>query len=86
MKFKVSPVVKFAGLLLKAQPSGNVLIGPDPSRISDLLNLKSPTNKDQLLSLLGLLATLNKWIPKLSIENEPLRHLARKNAQFLTFP
>ena len=86
LKFKVAPVVKFAGLLLRAQPSGNVLIGPDPDRISELLVLQSPTNKEQLLSLLGLLATLNKWVPNLSVKNEPLQHLARKNAQFLWSP
>ena len=71
----MAPVVKFAGLLLRAQPTGTVLIGPDPTRISDLLDLRSPTNKEQLLSLLGLLATLNKWVPNLSVNNEPLPHL-----------
>ena len=85
-KFKVAPVVQFAGLLLKAQPTGTVLIGPDPSRISDLLDLRSPTSKEELLSLLGLLATLNKWVPNLSVDNEPLHHLLRKNTHFSWAP
>ena len=79
-------MVQFAGLLLKAQPNGNVLIGPDPSRIFDLLNLRSPSSKEGLLSLLGLLATLNKWVPNLSVDNAPLRNLSRKNVNLAWGP
>ena len=34
------------------------------------------------MSLLGLLATLAKWIPSLSIQTDPLRSLAKKNVHF----
>ena len=78
--------VHFAGLLLSAQFDGNVLIRPDSARIFGLVNLRSPSTKEELLSLLGLLATLNRWVPNLSVTNAPLHNLSKKNVTFVWGP
>ena len=35
---------------------------------------------------MGLLATLNKWVPNLSVDNEPLRLLSKKYTHFSWSP
>ena len=82
-KFIMSPSVIFAGLALETFPNGEVSILPDPKRVENLLTLPTPGTKEDVLSILGLLATLVKWIPSLSVQTDPLRYLVKKNTHFL---
>ena len=54
-KFILSPLVTFAGLQLRALPSGEVIIHPDKKRLDHLINLPNPKSKEDVLSLLGRL-------------------------------
>ena len=71
-KFQVSPRVTFAGLELTATSTGTVEVLPDRKRIETLLNLSPPTNRKELQSAIGLMSTFKKWIPGLSLKDEPI--------------
>ena len=85
-KFKIAPQVTFSGLLVTAQPNEDVSIQPDKRRVEKLLAMPTPSDKEDVLSLLGLLATLMLWIPNLSVATEPIRDLIKKNAHYLWTP
>ena len=53
IKFKFSQEMKNGVFLLLALPGGEVQIGPDPELLKEILDVKSPTCKTELLSLLG---------------------------------
>ena len=77
-KIIIFPSVIFAGLALETFPNGEVSILPDPKRVENLSNLPTPDTKERVLCILGLLATLAKWIPSLSIQTDPLAPKAQQ--------
>ena len=82
-KFQIGPSIIFAGLSLVTSSSGRVTVKPDPDRISQLLALPSPKCKQDVLTHMGMLATLRKCTPNLSFVDAPIRALTKKNVQFM---
>ncbi|PIK36097.1 hypothetical protein BSL78_27073 [Apostichopus japonicus] len=68
--------VKLFGHILSAEG-----VAPDPAKVSAIKELKAPTNKQELQSLLGLVQYLSKFA-KLSPLTEPLRKLLQKDSVF----
>jgi len=53
-------------------------IKPDPEKIAAIADLPTPTDVTGLKRFLGMVGYLQKFIPNLSKETEPLRILERK--------
>ena len=73
--------VKFMGHLITKDG-----LKPDPDKIKDVENMPKPTSKQELLSLLGFINYLAKFMPKLAHISQPLRELTTKKVQFLWSP
>ena len=58
-------------------------LGPDPARVEKLTNMKRPTTKSEVRSLLGLLTQLSKFCPDYAQNVPALRQLTHKDVQFL---
>ena len=56
---------------------------PDPAKVSAIQEMPKPTSKKELMTLLGFVSYLAKFLPQLSEVVKPLRELTTKNAQFL---
>ncbi|KAK3737630.1 hypothetical protein QZH41_006455 [Actinostola sp. cb2023] len=56
---------------------------PDPEKITAIENMPKPTSKQGLMSLLGFINYLAKFLPKLAQVSQPLRDLTTKNEQFV---
>ena len=56
---------------------------PDPAKVSAIQEMQKPTSKKELMTLLGFVSYLAKFLPRLSEVVKPLRDLINKNAQFL---
>ncbi|PIK59033.1 hypothetical protein BSL78_04060 [Apostichopus japonicus] len=69
--------VKLFGHILSADG-----IAPDPAKVSAIRNLKAPSTKQELQSLLGLVQYLAKFA-KMSQLTEPLRKLLQNDAAFV---
>lgn len=54
----------------------------DPSKISAILNMKVPENKEDVLRFLGMVNYLGKFLPNLSTVAEPLRKLTHLSSEF----
>lgn len=72
------PEVKFMGHIISKDG-----LKPDPDKIKAVEEMPRPTNKKELLTLLGFVNYLAKFLPKLSEVTQPLRDLTRKEAQFI---
>ena len=59
-KITIRQNAKVTGLGLGANPERNVAMKPDIKRVEALLNIQSPNNKKEVVSLIGLLSTFNK--------------------------
>ena len=70
--------VKFMGHLITKDG-----LKPDPEKISAIQDMPKPTSKQELMSLLGFVNYLAKFMPKLAHVSKPLRDLTTKNAQFV---
>lgn len=57
-------------------------IKPDPSKISAIKNLKSPSDISGVRRILGMVNHVARFIPHLSSITEPLRALLNKNVEF----
>ncbi|KAL9964953.1 hypothetical protein ACROYT_G028670 [Oculina patagonica] len=57
-------------------------IQPDPSKVSAIKQMSSPTNRQELQTFLGLANYMGPFIPKLSSLTAPLRELLKENYQF----
>ena len=55
----------------------------DPAKVSAIQEMPKPTSKKELMTLLGLVSYLSKFVPRLSDVVQPLRDLTTKRAQFL---
>ena len=56
---------------------------PDLDKVKAVKIMPKPTCKQEVLSLLGFINYLAKFLPKLSEVAQPLRDLTRANAQFI---
>ena len=56
---------------------------PDPAKVSAIQDMPKPTSKKELMTLLGFVSYLSKFLPRLSDVVQPLRDLTTKHAQFL---
>ena len=81
-KFIISPQITFSGLYLTSSPSGSVGIYPDFTRVKDFIQLKTPNSKEELRSLMGLLATFHKWNGSIAKETVHMRKLLMKGVKF----
>ena len=56
---------------------------PDPDKITAIESMPKPTSKHELMSLLGFINYLAKFLPQLVQVSQPLRDLTTKNTQFV---
>ena len=70
--------VKFMGHLISRDG-----LKPDPEKIAVVQHMPKPTGKQEMLSLLGFINYLAKFLPKLAEVAQPLRDLTLKDARFL---
>ena len=52
---------------------------PDPEKIRAINHMPNPSCREELLTLLGMINYLAKYIPSLSTKNKPLRDLTKAN-------
>ena len=71
--------LKYIGHVLS--PEG-VKADPDKVKVSDIKNMPTPTDGEQVRRLLGFTNYLAKFLPNLSAISEPLRRLIQKDAEF----
>ena len=69
--------VKYFGHLLTTDG-----VGPDPDKVSAIIEMKPPNNKSELETLLGMVTYLAKFAPNLSEITSPLRTLLVKDVEF----
>ncbi|KAL9976484.1 hypothetical protein ACROYT_G013792 [Oculina patagonica] len=55
---------------------------PDPDKVTAIKNMPKPTSKFEVLTFLGFVNYLSKFLPKLSDVSAPLRELTTNQAQF----
>jgi len=56
---------------------------PDPEKVKAVKEMPKPTSKKELMSLLGFVNYLSKFLPKLSEVAQPLREMTSKEAEFI---
>ena len=69
--------LKYIGHVLS--PGG---VKADPDKVSDIKNMPTPTDGEQVRRLLGFTNYLAKFLPNLSAISEPLRRLMQKDVEF----
>lgn len=69
--------VKFMGHVISKDG-----LKPDPDKVTAIKNMPKPTSKSEVLTLLGFVNYLSKFLPKLSDVSAPLRELTTNQAQF----
>jgi hypothetical protein len=62
---------------------GYVVSEKGPSRVEAIVNMPSPTNKKEVLQILGMINFVEKFIPQKSHLLEPLTALLRKDVEFV---
>lgn len=83
VKFKLAkfqykkPSVKFVGFVWSGE--GREI---DPDRVRALYAIKDPTNKKELMSILGFINYVRDFVPNLSGDSAPLRELLKKDVNF----
>ena len=76
MELKKSEV-KFMGHIISEDG-----LKPDPAKVEAVEEMPKPTCKQQVLSLLGFVNYLSRFLPRLAEVAQPLRDLTAKNAKF----
>ena len=76
MELKKSEV-KFMGHIISKDA-----LKPDPAKVEAVEEMPKPTCKQQVLSLLGFVNYLSRFLPRLAEVAQPLRDLTAKNAKF----
>ena len=69
--------VKFMGHVISKDG-----LKPDPDKVAAIKNMPKPTSKPEVLTLLGFVNYLSKFLPKLSEVSSPLRELTTNQAKF----
>ena len=70
--------MKFFGLVFDAEG-----VHPDPQRIADIKEMKTPQNATQLQEYLGIATYMSPFIAKLSQHTAALRDLVKKDVEFV---
>ena len=73
----LQPTLEFFGQIFSAEGTR-----PDPKRVTDLQNMPTPTNAQEVRSLLGMANYSSKYIRNYATITSPLRELMKKNARF----
>ena len=73
----LQPTLSFFGQIFSAEGTR-----PDPKRVTDLQNLSTPRNAQEVRSLLGMSNYSSKYIQNYATITAPLRELLKKNARF----
>ena len=55
----------------------------DPAKIESIVKMPAPTNVNEVLKLNGMVNYLAKFMPKLSDVIKPIRHLTKKDAEWI---
>ena len=55
----------------------------DPEKISAILNMKPPRDRNELQTVLGMITYLSRFAPSLSEITTPMRSLTRENTEFI---
>ena len=55
---------------------------PDPAKVAAIKDMKQPTNKNELETVLGMITFLSKFAPNLAELTSPLRHFFLKDVEF----
>lgn len=76
LQFKVKSV-KFMGHIVSEEG-----LRPDEDKIKSIVDMKPPTNKDELRKVLGMVNYFSKFLPNLSEINAPLRKLLKEDVLF----
>lgn len=58
-------------------------VKPDPSKISAVTQMKRPDKVSEMLTFLGMVNYLSKFLPNLSSVSEPLRRLTHEGVEFI---
>ena len=69
--------VKFMGHVISRDG-----LKPDPDKVTAIKNMPKPTTKPEVLTLLGFVNYLSKFLPKLSDVSAPLRELTTDQSKF----
>ena len=69
--------VKFMGHVISKDG-----LKPDPDKVTAIKNMPKPESKSEVLTLLGFVNYLSKFLPKLSEVSAPLRELTTEQAEF----
>ena len=69
--------VKFMGHVISRDG-----LKPDPDKVTAIKNMPKPTAKSEVLTLLGFVNYLSKFLPKLSDVSAPLRELTTDQSKF----
>ena len=72
MNFRKSEV-RFMGHLITKDG-----LKPDPEKVRAVQEMPKPTSKKELLSLLGFVNYLSKFLPRLSEVTQPLKEMTAK--------
>ncbi|KAI8506223.1 hypothetical protein Bbelb_156500 [Branchiostoma belcheri] len=56
---------------------------PDPKKVRAITSMKAPTNKAEVMTMLGMVNYLAKFTPNLSEVTAPLRELLREDIEFV---
>lgn len=70
--------IKFYGHVLTSEG-----VKPDKSKITAIINMPVPCDKEAVQRFLGMVTYLSRYIPNLSNVTEPLRKLVRKEESFI---
>jgi len=70
--------VRFMGHLITKEG-----LQPDPEKVKAVKEMPKPTSKKELMSLLGFVNYLSKFLPRLSEVAQPLREMTSKEAKFI---
>ena len=73
----LQPTLEFFGQIFSAEGTC-----PDPERVTDLQNTPTPTNAQEVRSLLGMANCSSKYIRNYATITSPLRELTKKNVRF----
>ena len=73
----LQPTSEFFGQIFSAEGTR-----PDPKRVTDLQNMPTPTNAQEVRSLLGMANYSSKYIRNYATITSPLRELMKKNVRF----
>lgn len=72
-----NPVVKFTWHVI-----GKEGLKPDPAKVKAVEEMPQPSRKQEVLSLLGFVNYLSRFLPRLTDVAQPLRDLTSKDAKF----